>query len=89
MSKSQIPGAGQQEVPRETAALGSDDLSRVHKTLCTEFPRGPQQSPARTVGSEITNEDLVPEVVNSAPHRWVSSGSSQLFALSAFFAVGF
>ena len=76
-------------MPRETEALGTDDLSRVHKTLCTEFPRGPQQSPARTVGSEITDEDLVPEVVNSAPHRWVNPGSGQLFALSAFFAVGF
>lgn len=63
MSKSQIPQAGQQEVPRETAALGGDDLSRMHEPLCTEFPRGPQQSPARTVGSQITDEDLVPKVV--------------------------
>ena len=60
MRKSQIPQAGQQEVPREEAALSSDDPSRVHKTLRTVSTWRPPQ-PRKDSGQPeavITDEDL-------------------------------
>lgn len=90
MSKSQTPRAGQQEVPQETAALGSDDLSRVHETLCTELPVVPSRALQGQWAARPPMKTLCPRLLSdSAPHGWVSPGSGQLFALSVFFAVGF
>ena len=77
MSKSQIPQAGQQEVPRETAALGSDNLSRMHETLCTEFPRGPSRALQGQWAARLPMKTLCPKLLNDSAPPWMGDPRQQ------------